>query len=292
ALLTHYLMLDQARLARLKTLLVALGAGAPSRETTGLHLGDTDELQAELALHAGTMHQGIDVDLSGYPSAQARMRRLDAIESEMIADEMALRRGLTADEAEMVHARLSAPDGPEPDHPLRLELLGRAALAQGRAKEAEAHGARLATSEPERSAGFLLLSEAAMAQISDDPEMALHAGNLARLAAGRHRTDAPPLIMYYRIALAAGEAPDERAKVALEAAYDMAGSDPLYRLLLTRHLLSLGRMEAAEAALGPVMFGGHGNDLSTYAPLVVLVNEGDASRAIAAIDEVLARGRY
>ena len=85
---------------------------------------------------------------------------------------------------------------------------------------------------------------------------------------------------------------DERAKVALEAAYDMAGSDPLYRLLLTRHLLSLGRMEAAEAALGPVMFGGHGNDLSTYAPLVVLVNEGDASRAIAAIDEVLAHGRH
>src|SRR5690606_8584142 len=114
----------------------------------------------------------------------------------------------------------------------------------------------------------------------EDPEMGLHAANLARMAAGRDRTDPRPLIMYYRIALAAGEAPDERARVALEAAYDMAGTDPRYRLLLTRHLLSLGRMEAARAAIGPIMFGGHGNDPAAYAPLIALVDEGEASRAI------------
>lgn len=292
ALLTHYLMFDQPRLTRLKSYLVALGEGFPADEAARRNLGEPEALRAELLEHAGRAHQGMDIDLTGYPLPQAHIRRLDTTETGLLVDEIALRRGSTGDAADAVHARLSAPDAPEPDHPLRLELLGHTALARSQPQEAEGYGARLATAEPDRSAGFLLLSLSALAQVRDNPEMALHAGNLAWLAANRDRTDPRPLILYYRIALSSSELPDERAKVALEAAYDMASSDPAYRLLLTRHLLSLGRIEAARAALGPIMFGGHLSETSTFAPIVALVDTGDAEPAIAAIDALLAQDRH
>jgi hypothetical protein len=137
----------------------------------------------------------------------------------------------------------------------------------------------------------------ALERTEDDPAKAAEARSFARSAAAQDRNDPRALINYYYSYVEAKETPPEDAIIALETAFDHAGSDPGYRILLARQLVSENRMPAALSVLLPIAFEGHGqsdeeiakeekSDEPSLGKLLRLVNAGDRDAAIAMMDKM------
>jgi hypothetical protein len=295
-LLSHYLNFNPQRLAQLNEYLRALGQGEDSLTAARRIFGDLRALDRELRNYRKGPFPGLEVKPAAtYSDPAVKLRDLSAAEEALISTEMRLRRGMKKDEAAELFAsakRQAANFASDFD---AMAVVARAALMGGAYEEADALGAKLVELRPESSYGWLVRSEAAVERIEDDPAQAAKAREFAAKAAALDRYDPRAAIDYYYSYIEAKQPPPEDAILALEGAYDTAGSDVGYRILLARQLLTEDRSADARTVLQPIAFRGHnqGTDdddkegKASIDKVMRLVEAQDSKGAVAMIDRLI-----
>ena len=300
-LLVHYLNFDPERLAQLNEYLAAIGEGEDSLTAARRIFGDLDKIDSELRDYRRGNFPGYDVTMPGYVSPQVELRPLTAIEEELIQEEMRLRRGVDSDEAAEIAEDIQRETGSAmPSDPHALSLLARAFYNAENYDRALQAAERLIELAPNDINGPLYASYAAMELIEDDPAWTARARDHALAAAQIEIDDPRPRIAYYATFLEADEAPTEAAIYALEGAYDTAGSDRGYRVLLARQFVLEDKMDLARTALQPIAFRGHDqggedededsgdeNDPPSLDDIMALITAGDRDGALSLMDELI-----
>jgi len=292
-LFSHYLNFDPERLAKLHEYLVALGKGEDSLEAAKRVFGDLDKMNSELLRYRKGPFPGFDVKPANYQPPNVTTRPMTDPEIAMLREEMRLNRGI-----EDKHAKDLAADavrhasGFENDYGA-VATLARAQVRAENFDEADRLAQKLLELDPNRNDAWLIRSDAAIERIKDDPAQGAKAREYATKAAKLDRGDPRPMINYYYSYIEAKEEPPENAIIALESVFDNAASDPAYRILLTRQLVSENRMDQALTVLLPIAFRGHDfeedkddADKPSMQKLLDLVTAGKRDDAIAMIDKM------
>ncbi len=254
-LLTHYL--NFTRFEQLNEYLQAIGAGEDSLTAARRIFGDLEAIDRELRDYRDGSFPGYDVSPANYVEPEVSIRPLSAIEEALIRQEMRLRRGVGKDEAEDVTGDIIRVLGERPDDPYALGLLARAQYSAEQYDNAEQTADRLIRVAPQAIEGPLYKSYVALERVDDDAAWVDVARENAIAAAQIDLADPRPRIAYYYSYLEADEQPVENAVIALEGAYNHAGSDPGFRVLLARQLIFENQLDPAEAVLLPIAFRGH-----------------------------------
>lgn len=295
-LLTHYLNFEPTRYNQLREYLTALGNGEDSLAAARRIFGDLDAIDKILRKYIRGPFPGLNVKPDTTEIAVST-RRLGGGEVALIREEMRMGRGVDDKQAKDLVADARANIvGFEQDYDA-LKILAQAETWAENYDEADRLGEKLTEMNPDRIEGWLIRSDAAIERIEDDPAQAALARTYAASAAARDRNDPRALINYYYAYVEAGETPPEQAIIALETAFDHAGSDTGYRILLARQLVTEDRMGAALSVLLPIAFEGHGqgdkeiaeedkSDEPSLGKLLRLVNAGDRDGAIAMMDKM------
>lgn len=301
-LLAHYLNFDPTRLAQLNEYLVAIGQGEDSLTAARRIFGDLDQIDRELREYRDGAFPGYDVTTPGYVEPQPQMRRLTEIEEDLIREEMELRRGVDKDDAAKIARDIirKAGSGSMPSQSHALGLLARAYYYAEDYDNALAVGERLMEVDDTNILGPLVASWVAAERSGDDPAWQERAVQYAADALMIDEHDPRTRIAYYYSFLAADMDVPENAVIALEQAFDTAGSDPTYRVFLARQLLFEDRLSDAKAVLQPIAFRGHNQGPSdddeerdpTKRPpnldeIMAKINAGDRDAALAMMDELI-----
>lgn len=301
-LLAHYLNFDPTRLAQLNEYLVAIGEGEDSLTAARRIFGDLDAIQDELRDYRDGAFPGYDVTTPGYVEPQPQIRPLTAIEEELIREEMELRRGVSPEDASDIADDIvrKAGDGTMPTQSHALGLLARAYYSAEDYENAMQVAQRLIEVDESNIMGPLVASWVAAERSEDDPSWQDRAVQYAADALFIDENDPRTRIAYYYSFLAADMEVPENAAIALEQAFDTAGSDPTYRVFLSRQLLYEDRLGDAKAVLQPVAFRGHNQgprdadeerDPDKRPPsldeIMEKIDAGDRDAALAMMDELI-----
>jgi hypothetical protein len=299
-LLAHYLNFDPQRLAQLNEYLVAIGEGEDSLTAARRIFGDLDEIDRALRAYRDGPFPGYDVTMPGYVEPQVQMRPLTAIEEQLIREEMELRRGVSKDDAANIAGDIRRKAGdPMPGDPHALGLLARAYWHAEDYDNALATAERLMQLDDSNIIGPLVASWVASERSEEDPSWQERAVQYAADALFIDEHDPRSRIAYYYSFLAADMEVPENAVIALEQAFDTAGSDPTYRVFLSRQLIYEDRLDAAKQVLQPIAFRGHNQgpreedeDDDREGPpslddIMAKINEGDRDAALTMMDALI-----
>ena len=292
-LLTHYLSFNTERLAQLRAYLRAIAEGQDGLEVARREFGDLDQLEAELRKYKNGPFPGIGLKTSA-PEPIVQMRELTKAEEDAIDAEMQLARGVEdAAEGRRIASDVEKVVARHGDDPKLLALLAEAQIDARQFAKAEATGEKIVSLDPSSVDGWLARAAAADGLVSEDAAQAAQVRAYATKAAALDRSDPRPLILYYRSYIATGEEVPELAVQALETAYEFAGSDGGYRLLVARQMLVDGKFDIAHQVLMPIAFQGHktaeprDEDDPSLTRLLALVNEGNRDAGIQMIDRMI-----
>lgn len=297
-LLTHYLNFNKYE--QLNEYLVAIGQGEDSLTAARRIFGDLDEIDRELRDYRDGQFPGLDVLPAGYVEPAVTVRAMSEVEEDLIMDEMRLRRGVDKDEAASIASDIRSAIGTSSNDLYGLSLLARAENAAENYDAAEQAAQRMIAIDPESVYGNLMMSYVALERIEDDPAWADTAREAAITAASLDLDDPRARIAYYYSYLEAHEEPPENAVIALEGAYNVAGSDPTYRVFLARQLVAEDALGTAEMVLLPIAFRGHNqggdedeededdnNDPPSLDDVLEAMRAGDRDLALSQIDEMI-----
>ena len=293
-LLSHYLNFDEEARDKLALYLTALAEGEPSLPAAERIFGDIGELQDRLMKYRHGNFPGFDVAPPDYQPPKVTMRELRPDEEEFVRAKMRLRRGVTKEQAADVRGDILADIGAYPDSLEAHLLLAEASYDAEEYAAAEQAAIRAVEIDPDAVQGWLYRGLATLELAKEDPSRLSEARQHFADAAALDQSDPRALIQYYRSFLEMEEYPSENAILALEAAYDTAGSDSEYRLLLGRQLLTEKRFDAARSVIMPVAFSGHATGEAdadegdpTPKRLLKAIDDHDGEAAIEMIDEWL-----
>jgi len=302
-LFNHYMFFDPQRYAQLNEYLIALGQGEDSLTAARRIFGDLDRMNRELFAYkdGGEGFPGIDVTIPNYVDPQVEIRELTDSEESLIRQEMELRmKFLDNDDAAGVARDIIARSGGQmPSDPHALELLIRAyTQAEDWQRVLEASD-RLTEIDPEAIIAPISASYAAAELSRNDATWHDRAVQYAADALFIDEYDPRSRIAYFYTFLAADMEVPENAIIALEQAFDAAGSDPSYRILLARQLIFEDRLNDARTVLQPIAFQGHNQrpqndeerDPSERPPsldeIMDEIEAGNRDAALAMIDEAI-----
>lgn len=295
-LLTHYLSFNPERLAQLNSYLTAIGAGEDSLTAARRIFGDLRAIDRELLRYRNGPFPGLIVQVPNYHAPEVRIRQLSPVETQLIRHEMELRVGVSKNEATRIARSVRSVSEANPTSPEALALLARAELYAENYDAADAAADRLMALAPDNLEGPLYKSYVAIDRIEYDATWA-DAARQHALAAARLDVDDPRArIAYYYSYVEAGQDPPENAIIALEGAFDHAGSDPGYRVLLSRQLLIEDRMDAARQVLMPIAFRGHNQSPDedeedagepSLDKIMNFIAEGNRDAALAMMNEMI-----
>ncbi|WP_343808342.1 hypothetical protein [Alteraurantiacibacter aestuarii] len=295
-LLAHYLNFNPERLAQLNEYLIAIGQGEHSLEAARRIFGDLRAIDRELLSYRDGPFPGLDVNPADYVEPVAEMRPMTAIEQALISDEMRLRRGVGKDESKDLASRIRRDMASFPDDPHALTLLASAEYGAENFEAAEATARRLLEVDPNSVEANLILSYVAIERIEDDPSWMAAAQDFAGKALAADMDDPRPRIAYYYSFVEADQDPPESAIIALEQAFDTAGSDAGYRILLSRQLLVENRLDSARSVLLPISFRGFNPDSGqdeededepSLNKIMDFIAEGNRDAALTMMDELI-----
>ena len=296
-LLAHYLNFNKQ--AELNEYLTAIGQGEDSLEAARRIFGDLDAIDRELRSYRSGSFPGYDVRPQNYVEPQVTLRATSDIEEDLIDYEMRLRRGVGEDEAKSIASSISSAIGGSSSDLYALGLLARAQMAADDYDAAEVTARRMLELDPDSIEGNLAMSYVAIERIEDDPNWADTAREAALAAASLDLADPRARIAYYYSYLEERVEPPENAIIALEGAYDHAGSDPAYRIFLARQLIAENRLDTAETVLMPIAFRGHNqgddeeeedednNDPPSLLDILDAIKADDRDTALAQMDELI-----
>jgi len=290
-LLAHYLNFNPERIQQLRAFLADIANGADSLTAASERFGDLDELEREMRRYKRGPFPGFNVRPADNGQPEVAMRQLTEAERALIGDEMRSHRGVDEDEAESVLASVESKMDRFPDSAHAYLTLAEASLDAKDYAGAEAAAARAVEIDPSSAEGWLFRARTALETAEDDAAAVDTARRHLARAVEADPDDPRPLILYYETYYDAGEIP-EHAIIALEQAFDHAGSDPEYRLLLGRQLLLESRFPEARTVLLPIAFRGHATgdddeDEPSLEELAELLKAEDRDQAIAVTTELL-----
>ena len=293
-LFAHYLNFNPDRLAQLNRYLAAINGGEDSLEAGRRIFGDLDAIDRELLRYRNGPFPGIDVRPANYVAPVVEMRRLEDGHRAAIQDEMRLRRGVSKEEGARIARRLAG----SANDAATLELLLRAQYAAEDYAAVVATAERLVALDRNAIAGPLYGSYAAAELSRDDASWATRARDFAEDAQRIDPLDPRPSIAYFYSYLAAGRDVPEAAIIALENVFTTAGTDPTYRVFLTRQLLFENRLPEAKTVLLPIAFRGHNQgdpeeaesedaDEPSLDKVMEFIDAGNRDAALAMVDDML-----
>lgn len=295
-LLSHYLNFDPARRAELSEYLTAIGAGEDSLAAAKRIFGDLPAIDRMLLDYRDGPFPGLDITPANYGEPKVSIRKMRDGEAAQMRNEIRLFNWPNPKEATSIAQSIKATLKDYPDDPHLLSLLARAELHARNADGADAAADRLIALAPDMVEGPLFKSEAALERAKIDPSWFKKSRVFSIEAAGKDANDPRPRINYYYSFFRAGETPPETAFAALEGAYDMAGSDIAFRLLLSHRFLIEDDLFLAKSVLLPVAFRGHDQaveeergenwDEPSLDKIITLIDAGDGDGAIAMIDNM------
>ena len=295
-LLTHYLNFN--KYAELTEYLTAIGQGEDSLTAAERIFGDLDEIDEILRDYRDGPFPGIDVLPADYAEPQVSVRAMSEIEERMIMEEMQLRRGTDKDEAQSLASSIRRDIAAAGESPQALYLLARAEYSAENYDAAEQAAQRLIALDADSVEGNLMMSWVSLERIEDDPSWAEPAREYAAAALDGDMADPRSRIAYYASWFEAKEEAPMNAIIALEDAFETAGSDPAYRVILGRQLVLEDRLDSARIVLMPIAFRGHNQgpeedeEVDEDAPpslndVMRSINAGDRDTALAELDEIL-----
>ncbi|TIX51852.1 tetratricopeptide repeat protein [Alteraurantiacibacter aquimixticola] len=293
-LLTHYLSFDVEREAKLREFLFALGNGEDSLTAAERIFGDLNELQREILRYRRDDFPGYNVRPNLLAEPEVSIRPIEGAEDAAIQEEMELWIGVSEDEAAGVAAKLRAVVAEYPDSAHAYMLLAEAEHDAGKLQAAQEAAARAVELDPENQHAWLYRGRIALKMAEDDPAQYEVARDHIASARTIDLDDPRPLIDYYESYYeeSGGQDIPEHAIIALEQAYDTAGSDTRYRLLLGRQLVNESRFQEATVVMLPALFSGHSFDNvdeDDFTPnrLFTALEAQDRTRALELINKVL-----
>jgi len=293
-LLSHYLNFDIEREAKLREYLTALGNGEDSLETARRIFGDLGDLERELFRYKNGDFPGYNVRPDILTAPEVSLRPLEGAEAELIRQEMELWRGVTASQAESVARRLRSAVTEYPDSSYAFMLLAEAEHDSKNYEAAAAAAERAVELDPANQHALLYRGIIATKMAEDNADYYPTARQYLAAARSNDMEDPRPLIAYYDSYFQEtdGVGMPEHAIIALEEAYDRAGSDHEYRLKLGRLLVFEERYDEAQVVLRPALFSGHSfedidEDEFTPNRLFDAIEEGNRDRALELIDKAL-----
>lgn len=259
-LFAHYLNFNPQREAKLREYLAAIGQGEDSLTTAQRLFGDLDALQRELINYRRGPFPGYDVRPSVMSVPDVTVTPITGVEAELIEAEYTLARGVTPEQARQFAATLRAAVARHPDSALAHALLADAENASREFAAGLTAATRATELEPENAEAWLSRASSLMGLAEDDPSQYAVARTALAQARRIDPIDPRPLIMFYMTWYDEKDGVDlpEQAISALEAAYDEAGSDTYFRILLGRQLVMENRLREARVVMTPALYSGHG----------------------------------
>jgi hypothetical protein len=158
---------------------------------------------------------------------------------------------------------------------------------------------RLIAVDAGRIEGPLFASYVASEKAKDDAAWASQAVQYAAQAQAIDPLDPRPSIAYFYSYLASRQEVPENAVIAMENSLESAGTDPTYRVLLSRQLLFENRLPAARSVLQPIAFRGHNQgdpfegedaedaDKPTLDKIMAFIEQDNRDAALAMIDDLI-----
>jgi cytochrome c-type biogenesis protein CcmH/NrfG len=293
-LLSHYLNFDEEGRTKLTAFLSALAKGEDSLTAAERILGDLGELDRKLSSYRKGKFPGFNVKPANYVPPKVTMRRIPADEIAFMEQKMLLSRGIEKDDAPGIRNRVASTLANHPDSLEGYLLLAEANYDAEDYAAADAAALKATELDPQSLRAWLYRGMIATKQAADNPELAATARTYFTRASKLDGTDPRPLIGYYETYRELGQEPSEQAIIALEDAYDYAGSAPEYRFLLARQLLTEKRFADARTVVMPVAFDGHATgeadadeDEPTAGKLFKAIEDQDSDAAVALIEKIL-----
>lgn len=261
-LFSHYMSFDPAREAKLREFLVAVGNGEASLPAAERIFGDLNEIQRELVSYKNGPFPGYNVRPNITSEPVVAVRQLSDEEVAFIDAEMKLQVFPSKDDASTIARQVSAALATYPNSSHGHELLGYAELVAENYDAADAAAAQAVLLDPENQDAWLLRAAIALEMAENDPTRYELARGHLQTARTIDTEDPRPLILYYNSFYdeLGGTNLPEHAIVALEQAYDEAGSDLWYRLTMGRQLLLEDRYREARIVMMPGLYSGHTYD--------------------------------
>ena len=294
-LFSHYMSFNPEREAQLRAFLAALGSGEDSLTAAGRTIGDIGELQRELISYKRGPFPGYDVRPNVMTPPEVALRPLSAAEVAVINEEMTLWRGVFSKKmAEDTAAKLRALAAQYPDNSHIFALLAEAEHDSENFTAAATAAERATELDSENEHAWLYRARIALKMAEDDPAYYDVARDYLQKARNIDLDDPRPLILYYDSFYQETDGADvpEQAIIALEQAFDEAGSDDLYRLTLGRQLVMEERFGEALIVMQPTLFSGHkieADEDDDFTPdrLVAALKENDRAGALELLAKVL-----
>lgn len=259
-LLTHWIMFDKDRRAKLSQYLTLLNTGTPSLAAATKAFGDLDALDRELDRYLNRSRiPAVGLDRWRVPEPSVTVAPLSEGADAMVAFRLVSTRGVNAQIAASLHRKAA---------PVAAKFPGDA-IAQG-------WFAEIATDAGEDAAAAQALDRAIAADPSSAQAMTYRA-MLAMRAAGKakdaaawdaarhaivkaNRADpdrALPLVLFYSSFEQEGKPPRPSAIAGLYRAQELVPQDDGLRLLAARQLIRDGALQAARRMLAPLAYNPH-----------------------------------
>lgn len=293
-LFSHYMSFDPAREARLREYLVAIGNGEDSLTAARRIIGDLDQVQRELVRYKQGPFPGYNVRPNVTASPEVTVTPITGVEADLIDAEYTLKRGVTRAQARSLAGRLRTAVQQYPDSSNAFALLAEAENDAGNPGAAETAAARAVELDAGNQRAWLVRASATLERAKTDPALYDVARQHIQRARRLDMDDPRPLIAYYKSFYQQTNGADlpEQAIIALETAYDEAGDDIEYRLLMGRQLLMEERFREARVVLLPALYSGHtyeAEEEDEFTPdrLFEAIDAADRARSIEWINKAL-----
>jgi hypothetical protein len=256
-LFAHYLSFNPERLAKLNEYLVAIQNGEDSLTAARRIFGDLGAIDRELRSYRNGELPGFDVRPADYAEPTVEIAPISGSRVDLMTHEIRLTRGVDKEGAAAIARSVAAYVAEHPDDAHALSLLASAQFTAEDYAAAQATAERLIATAPTDIDGPLIASYVAAELARDDPQFARTAREQAAAANDLDSNDPRPKMAYYYSYMSSGQDVPESTAIVLESAFDTAGSDAFYRLLLARQLLVENRLPQAQSVLQPIAFRGH-----------------------------------
>ena len=266
-LLTHYLIVSDARKGQLNRYLTAINDGTPRPEAATAAFGDLKTLDRDVDRYARRKLDYFRVPSAMLSVGKVDVRDLSPAAAAVLPLRMRLKAGVLPAEGAEFASLARAAAAPFPNDPDAQLLLADAEAMAGNLDACDAAIARALATQPNSTEGLLARARSMMRRRDDKGAQADWPGIRAAIGrANRVEPDHPvPLMLYYDSFAAAKQKAPRLAVDGLERAFEIAPQDPALRMRLARQLAVDRRFDEARVVLAPLAYAPHAGPIGEAA---------------------------